>query len=216
LTKSPAQHHSAYVPRVAPYNQRRNAKAPRGSRSARRGEGRERHPTGGGSSTLSPGGHAIEGTSCGLGAKLEGAAIGAYAEKYRFVPGCSLGPWRIGKTPWRASQNSRRAGAATALRPCKGHPRLGDCRRATLAMAAGVDPNPRAAIWGEVGLGALPPLRWDRSPTLNRPNRQRRAVARGYPAGCRFPQRGVGRQRLILPTGGETPPMRMAAQHHTA
>jgi hypothetical protein len=59
---------------------------------------------GGGSSTLSPGGHAIEGTSCGLGAKLEGAAIGAYAEKYRFLPGCSVGPWRIGKTPWRVSQ----------------------------------------------------------------------------------------------------------------
>src|SRR6476646_5007000 len=46
---------------------------------------------GGGGSTLSPGATAIEGTSCGLGAKLEGAAVGAYGEKYRFAPGFSVG-----------------------------------------------------------------------------------------------------------------------------
>jgi hypothetical protein len=33
---------------------------------------------------------AIEGTSRDLGAKLEGAAVGAYAEKYRFAPGFSV------------------------------------------------------------------------------------------------------------------------------
>lgn len=52
------------------------------------GRGESGHPTGGRSSALSPeGATAIEGTSCGLGAKLEGAAAGAYAEKHRFVPG---------------------------------------------------------------------------------------------------------------------------------
>jgi hypothetical protein len=55
-----------------------------------RGEGRERASDGGRGRTLSPGATAIEGTSCGLGAKLEGAAVGAYGEKYRFAPGFSV------------------------------------------------------------------------------------------------------------------------------
>jgi hypothetical protein len=45
---------------------------------------------------------AIEGTSCGLRTKLEGAAVGAYAEKYRFAAGVSVGCCQIGKTPHRA------------------------------------------------------------------------------------------------------------------
>ena len=52
--------------------------------------GESGHPTGEEGGTLSPGATAIEGTSCGLGAKLEGTANSAYAEKYRFAPGFSV------------------------------------------------------------------------------------------------------------------------------
>jgi hypothetical protein len=56
------------------------------------GRGESGHPTGGkGVARSRQGATAIEGTSCGLGAKLEGAAVGAYAEKYRFAPGFSVG-----------------------------------------------------------------------------------------------------------------------------
>jgi hypothetical protein len=65
-------------------------------------EGRERPSNGGeGVARSRHGATAIEGTSRDLGAKLEGAAVGAYAEKYRIAPGFSVRRGRIGKTPHR-------------------------------------------------------------------------------------------------------------------
>ena len=100
--------------------------------------GESGHPTGGGGSALSQGATAIEGTSCGLGATLEGAAIGAYAEKYRFAPGFSVGCSELEKH--LIASRSRRS--VPILRSCMESQRYvtGSCARmlevGTLAAAA--------------------------------------------------------------------------------
>jgi hypothetical protein len=89
-----------------------------------RGEGRGEsgHPTGEGVARSRQGATAIEGTSCGLGAKLEGAAVGAYAEKYRFAPGFSVGCGELEKH--LIASRSRRS--VPILRSCMESPAL--CR----------------------------------------------------------------------------------------
>jgi|SoiMethySBSTD1v2_1073268.scaffolds.fasta_scaffold601683_1 hypothetical protein len=78
-------------------------------------EGRERPSNGGeGVARSRHEATAIEGTSRDLGAKLEGAAVGAYAEKYRFAPGFSVRRGELEKH--LIASRSRRL--VTILRSC--------------------------------------------------------------------------------------------------